>query len=93
MEKISKWLPIISTIMLFMILVNTCSMGRKQSIVLEKIESIEKEKDTVVPVTSKEIEKLLQKNMYESLILEEDIDKGNISISEIKKKVIEEDLK
>jgi hypothetical protein len=32
---------------------------------------------------------LLKKNMYESLVIEEDVDKGVISISEIKKKKLE----
>ena len=91
MDKITKWLPIATAVLLFFLVLGTCSATRKQAMILEKMETLQT--DTVKAITAEEMRSMLKKSMYESLVLEEDVDKGNISISEIKKHVVEEDLK
>jgi hypothetical protein len=60
--------------------------------ILEKVEQIDADTSRhATSITVEQMEMLLKKQMYESLILEEDVDKGNISISDIKRKKVESD--
>lgn len=46
---------------------------------------------TNITVTKEHLDKQLKENLYKSLILEEDIDKGVISISQIKKEQLKDE--
>lgn len=69
----------------------TCSTRSK----IAKIETINVELSskvdslTKVVVTKEHLDQTLKTNLYKSLILEEDIDKGVVSISQIKKEQLE----
>ena len=65
----------------------TCAVQSKLSKVASKNEVLVKSVDSLKTITvSKEfLDSKLRENLYKSLILEEDIDKGVVSISEIKK--------
>jgi len=108
MEKFSKISPIISLVLILIIFVQTCGNSRKTSIIDRKIQNIESKVENIGNVSDieksivnlesstikkEEMENMLLKFMYDILILEEDIDRGVISISSIKKKKIEHESK
>ncbi len=80
--------------MFLVLLVQTCGIQRTLRTTAKKVDSLESfTKNSLRGIeklpTKEETSKMLKNNMYESLVIEEDVDKGVISISEIKKKKLE----
>jgi hypothetical protein len=94
MEKITSIKIPLHTIALFLmfiiLMIQTCGIKKSLRTTNQKLDSLEVITADIKKLPTKdEIEKTLKKNMYESLVIEEDVDKGVISISEIKKKKLE----
>lgn len=88
MEKFNRIFPVLVTVLMAITLLQNCSRSRQLARIEKNTELILSNIDTT-GITRQEMERMLKSNMYESLVLEEDIDKGNISISDIKRKKIE----
>ena len=96
MEKFKEWSGVITLVLAFLIFMSTCNSGYKRDIssMKSKIDSMQQKIDNSPSfITKEEMKDLLKQNMYESLLLEEDIDKGNVSLSELKKEKIKNDQK
>ena len=94
MEKITSIKIPLHVIVLFLMLIilmmQTCGIKKSLRATNQKLDSLEAVTSNIKKLpTMEEINKTLTKNMYESLVIEEDVDKGVISISEIKKKKLE----
>jgi hypothetical protein len=77
-------------LMLIILMIQTCGIKKSLRETNRKLDSLEVTTSNIKKLPSmEEINKTLKKNMYESLVIEEDVDKGVISISEIKKKKLE----
>ena len=77
-------------LMLIILMIQTCGIKKSLRETNRKLDSLEVTTSNIKTLPSmEEINKTLKKNMYESLVIEEDVDKGVISISEIKKKKLE----
>lgn len=80
----------ITAIILVILLIQTCGIKKSLRTTNQKLDSLEDIASSIENLPTKdEINKTLKTNMYESLVIEEDVDKGVISISEIKKKKLE----
>jgi hypothetical protein len=95
MTKLTFSFPqIAGTIMFLVLFIQTCGIKREIRNFDKRMDELEKrvkviEARAMKTPTTDEVKLLLKKNMYESLVIEEDVDKGVISISEIKKKKLE----
>ena len=85
---------IAGTLMFLVLFIQTCGIKKMQrenekavKSLAEKVDSLQSASEEIMK--RDELVKALRRNMYESLVIEEDVDKGAISISEIKKKRLE----
>lgn len=86
-------LTIINLVLVSFIFVQSCTMNRKVSRLEKEVNSISTVQDTLmvnvntlesVIVTEDELDAKLDENMLEFLIYEDDVDKGKVSLGQIK---------
>jgi len=94
LEKIKQHYHIISLVVLVMLFFRQCGINRDidklrkdYSETTSNIDSIYSEIKGMELITESEIRENMNKVMFEYLIYEEDLDKGKISLSEIRSKI------
>lgn len=86
---LKKHASVILAVAFVLLFINNCSTNKEISKVNKEIDSLTFQMNDMNVqlkeyVNEEEMKKLLERNMYEFLIYEEDIDKGRLSLSEVK---------